>query len=568
MKEQIKDSVKCVLDDFCLAKDDEIMNDCLYGFIISEFVLQKETIIKKIQYPKEKERIVFNYSENYGALLAIRELADCIRNGLKSPEESNFDVSIYTNENDVFIDSADLKKDIAIVHNFRNMLAHGFFEINGDCIETSSTEMINKVECVVDIASLERFNESIVSANISPLNCGYIVECFDGIERYKIENGLSLGDAIKELVDKSLWAFAYMNAFFSLNDKLEYSNFDTSYFELISGNYNYQNFMKKRYEDFASKGKAKNDCLEHYHKCSSEAGKLRISEKAASKKYSINSDDTNFMKEIFGKQFRNAIMHGNMCLLYTGDILLFDTNNQYNHGKINKYFVISLENFVSLIKNSKENLVDVYKIEAKKYLSRAINNLENFNRLSVGFMDNGLSLWDIANVSREVYFGIISDLYFIKESDDFDIENNQRLLMDDIEDVWQFIVGVQKDMFIYMILNSGDETLVEQYLLEEELDNDRVMFAIQNSVLFEIYLELDRFIQNYIKWLDYCYIVSINNFELSINDDVFIEEKEKYNDKLSDWINEFRQLSETFDVDTVCEIIGNSEENSKCKTYN
>lgn len=121
MREQIKNSIKQILNNY-----DSINDDCLYGFIVSEFILQKK-VIKKIQYSGEPEMVIFDYSENYEAIVSIKDLVNCIRDGLKNLENINMNVFVYTYEEDSCIDVEVLKKDIALVHNFRNMLAHGFF---------------------------------------------------------------------------------------------------------------------------------------------------------------------------------------------------------------------------------------------------------------------------------------------------------------------------------------------------------------------------------------------------------------------------------------------------------
>lgn len=347
-KQEIKESIKKFIENF---ESRKLPLEALYGIVVANFVIQKETFIKKYEETVVDEnentitikKILFDFQKNEQYLPLVNNLANYIRNH----SVPNVDTSTILLENhDNVSDTENIKENIGIIQILRNSIAHGKYEIEGDILKIHNAPQL---ECDIPLKTIEAFNQGCMKL--------YDSEQYDIAKAFKdfCFNKINDNGYIILIYTYSLLVFADAN-------ENSYDNIDI---EGLSLHYNMTQFAcdyrlfqneLQRIKDFVKKQK------EHYDNCSNSEAKNRISSTIDNALNSFSPHEFGNLKKNMGSRIRNTLLHGN-CLISTIDelgieeLFLFDRNNQCSNYPNTFFRILPLDLFKlskSINGNSKE----------------------------------------------------------------------------------------------------------------------------------------------------------------------------------------------------------------------
>lgn len=432
MREKLKIFFKECITKLLNNKKIKIDDKLSMGFDIVNFIVQKESVIKKEHVSENVENIIFDIDENRSILKTINWFADRIRKQLKVPYYSDNEVNLSGGD---FLDDnyiIKLKSDLQIIHQLRNEIAHEHYKISKNCIITD-----DKLKCKIPFKDIRKFN-SILAKN-------YILN-FD--------------------VDPNKDNTINMAAIFSLHDKLDDYNYNSVEF-LYMALYIYMCLVFAHYDSANSFKDIKTGMFELYsldpkHQCKKEIDHI--------------NDDVNFIKDdidkiVFDKTIydvdriksdihsiqhscdrhirakgdgvlrsvRNACLHLNCEIDKDMNIILFDKTNQADNTSISF--------------NAKVQFEDLFNF------TRAIHEADNIENENYRYQEICAAL--DTTIIDKLYKcdNIIADAVRI---DDFGIlqvieinENTSRLnkMIDSIYELAEFITDSSDDEVIEIIEN-------------------------------------------------------------------------------------------------------------------
>ena len=394
IKKSIKELIHLIINnDFSTSSllTNMFFNDSHYiGITIANFIIQKETIIKKSE-EEAGETIYFDSDTYHDYLHAIKKLAESVKdNGI-----------IYIDLNEVNLQrceelSNNDKNNIKIIHILRNSIAHGMYEIDGDNLIINNPGFL---QCKIPIQDIENFNKTCMSLynpnNVQSENkdIAQIFKDFYASKSYK-SNIIAL-------------IYTYALLIFADVQENSYDNIDITglniHYNMASLTDNYQAFKK----EFQKKRKNLEEKKINYDKCQDEERKTIIANNLNARIDSFSSyDRLQPLKKFIGSRIRNTIMHGNCFQLDDNSLALFDKKNQADN-KVNTIFSISAINLFTVMNSINGN--EKEKSDVSIALSLIRNILLDIRNLLDEINDESIS-----NIIEQIDF-LINESFIIEE---------------------------------------------------------------------------------------------------------------------------------------------------------
>lgn len=502
-KQEIKESIKNFIENFGSRK---LPLEILYGIIIANFVIQKETFIKKIEETilgenEEKitvKKICFDFTKNQQYLPLVNNLANYIRNHSVPSVDTS---TILLEKHDNGSDTENIKENIGIIQLLRNSIAHGKYEIEGDILKIHNAPQL---ECDIPLKMIEAFNQGCMKL--------YDSEQYDIAKAFKdfCFNKINDNGYIILIYTYSLLVFADAN-------ENSYDNIDIEglaiHYNMNQFDHEYRIFQNElqKIKKFVKKQK------DNYDRCPSEEGKRRIANIINDKLDSFSPHNFDNLKKSIGSRVRNTILHGN-CLIANIDrfdieeLYLFDKNNQYGNHPNTFFSILPLDLFrlsKSISDGSKEKsdlsvnffFMKKHLIDAKEFLSVLDTEEINYIIEKIDFLLN-FSYTDGYN--KELIIEMITELT--------ELIFNQRILEQVMYDILDIIIKrFENDETIVLNWKQTGE-IPENYLenLQRTMTNDKTSPALNKLIYLFLKIKItENILIRVCKY--YLTIISIDN---------------------------------------------------------
>lgn len=543
MKEQIKKELEILIQDIIDDKNIELNQSHFLAFELANFIVKKEDIIKKEDIPGS-ERIIFDINTYEGSLPIIEQIANYVRicgdtkEFTKGPKK---EVLLEGNISDLNINT--IKDNLRIVHQIRNDIAHGNYEIHSNFLETTG-----KIKCTLPWTLIRDFNQHIIKEDPA-FNIDDVLSISEIFDQYQTNNyfarilGMRPECTRAEILHIALYSYALLT-FSDIEKNINsYSNLSINSLYLIEPQDEYINKCEKikrvlnEFQDDITKK------IQNYQRCSDEEAKERI-ESSIQKEINEASQGVDELffgaKDTAGSKIRNAVLHGNYIVGRYDNILMYDKNNQADEREKNFPVGLYYKDFFNQIKNINNCQLQHNKINDIIYMVSNVNNLKEVTEFLREILKHSSAGIDI----DDVYSVLSSTNNLIKIIENNTSTNKIDRITESVQTIIKLIVD-NKNLHntLYDMFLSSPESRSLAFLADfmDEGDLKDLLTIIPPNKEIDAISKL--YLTETVLLTESKNLLSLLNFKCldssgSIDMETLIRDKEQAEMKLSDYIDE------------------------------
>lgn len=457
MKEEIKHSFKELLENLFAGKKYILNENHKLGFIVTNFILFKEHIIKKSEI-NGYTKIYFDFDKNKDYLEPINILSNFVsKNALEIADKGNIELE--------GINSESIEDNIWLVHLIRNAFAHGEFTIENGFFKINNTvNQKSTLVCDIPIDIIENFNDECLQIFKDNLVANYpndITNIFfnDNFDLYE-----------NRLLYMSLYTYMALS-FANMDKDMDIVNIKSVYMQ--------PEFVSQTHQ-FSKDTIAVNNCIEdcdrfqfdlnrlyeylnpgHYDSKSQKENKLRdnLNDKV-NKKY---------LQSL--RAIRNSIEHANVLINDDGTISLFDMNNQNDIDSKTYEITNSPQHFFDFTRDIEENNISndefaflngIFSISDSRFLDK----LEMISDSFIKLLESNYFCFVIGAENNTRKCSIIDDILYII----YCLKNHEDDLLN------------TKEMIINLIGHLEQLATISNHLYDQF---DNICFNVSESAQFD-----------------------------------------------------------------------------------
>lgn len=543
MKEQIKKELEILIQDIIDDKNIELNQSHFLAFELANFIVKKEDIIKKEDIPGS-ERIIFDINTYKGSLPIIEQIANYVRicgdtkEFTKGPKK---EVLLEGNISDLNINT--IKDNLRIVHQIRNDIAHGNYEIHSNFLETTG-----QIKCTLPWTLIRDFNQHIIKEDPA-FNIDDVLSISEIFDQYQTNNyfarilGMRPECTRAEILHIALYSYALLT-FSDIEKNINsYSNLSINSLYLIEPQDEYINKCEKikrvlnEFQDDITKK------IQNYQRCSDEEAKERI-ESSIQKEINEASQGVDELffgaKDTAGSKIRNAVLHGNYIVGRYDNILMYDKNNQADEREKNFPVGLYYKDFFNQIKNINNCQLQHNKINDIIYMVSNVNNLKEVTEFLREILKHSSAGIDI----DDVYSVLSSTNNLIKIIENNTSTNKIDRITESVQTIIKLIVD-NKNLHntLYDMFLSSPESRSLAFLADfmDEGDLKDLLTIIPPNKEIDAISKL--YLTETVLLTESKNLLSLLNFKCldssgSIDMETLIRDKEQAEMKLSDYIDE------------------------------